>query len=163
MTKIRVFAALVAAGLCLPALSSALAEPPEHGGPRQETLGGDHEFSAEDFAALTDARIAALKTGLKLTPAQEKNWPTLEAALREGAKQRAARWAEWKDKRGEHEAHDAIDAMQKRAKRLQEHAARLTALAEAAKPLYEGLDEGQKRRFGLLLHEWRGGHRGGRR
>ena len=44
------------------------------------------------------ARIAALKAGLKLTPAQEKNWPALETALREQAKARAARIAEWREK-----------------------------------------------------------------
>src|SRR5439155_23574335 len=36
--------------------------------------------SAEDVAAFTDARIAGLKAGLKLTPEQEKNWPAVEAA-----------------------------------------------------------------------------------
>jgi hypothetical protein len=60
-----------------------------------EDAGAHHpKFSAEDFAAFTDARIAALKAGLKLTPEQEKNWPALEAALRERAKARAARIAE---------------------------------------------------------------------
>src|SRR5262245_26047814 len=48
-------------------------------------------FSAEDVAAFTDARIAALKAGLKLTAEQEKNWPAVETALRDLAKQRADR------------------------------------------------------------------------
>src|SRR5262245_40147201 len=55
------------------------------GGPRFTRL------SPEDRAALTDARIAGLKAGLKLTPAQEKNWPAVEAALRDRAKLRADR------------------------------------------------------------------------
>ena len=38
-----------------------------------------------------DARIAALKTGLKLTPDQEKLWPSVETALRDMAKDGAAR------------------------------------------------------------------------
>ena len=161
MSKFPVLAALIAAGLCLPTLTSAQAEPPAHGGSQHEWKSEGHKFSAEDFAALTDARVAALKTGLKLTPAQEKNWPALEAALREGAKERAARWAEWRDKHEHEGPHNAIEALQKRAKRLQERAVRLTALADAAKPLFESLDEGQKHRFGLLLHELRG-HRGER-
>ena len=37
-----------------------------------EHSGEHHEFSAEDKAAFTDAHIAALKAGLKLTPAQER-------------------------------------------------------------------------------------------
>src|SRR5215213_6871061 len=39
--------------------------------------------SQEDRAAFTDARIAALKAGLRLTPDQEKNWPAFETALRD--------------------------------------------------------------------------------
>ena len=34
--------------------------------------------SAEDISAFMDARIAALKAGLRLTPDQEKNWPAFE-------------------------------------------------------------------------------------
>ena len=49
--------------------------------------------TAEDRAALGDARIAALKAGLKLTPEQEKNWPAAEAAMRDLAKQRSERFA----------------------------------------------------------------------
>ena len=41
-----------------------------------------HRFSVEDISAFADARIAALKAGLALTPDQAKNWPPLEAALR---------------------------------------------------------------------------------
>ena len=46
------------------------------------------EFSAEDAAAFTDARIAGLKAGLKLTAEQEKNWPAVETAMRDLAKRR---------------------------------------------------------------------------
>lgn len=55
--------------------------------------GGTHEavfrrnlVPAEDLVAYADARIAALKVGLRLKPEQEKDWPPLEAALREAAK-----------------------------------------------------------------------------
>src|SRR3954463_9238302 len=48
-------------------------------------------MSPEDRAALTDARIAAVKTGLKLTPDQEKLWPPVEAAVRDFAKLRIDR------------------------------------------------------------------------
>ena len=55
-------------------------------------------FSAEDFAAFTDARIAALKSGLQLKPTQEKKWFALETVLREEAKTHAARAAELREK-----------------------------------------------------------------
>src|SRR6202046_71199 len=60
------------------------------GGPRFEQR---HRFSADDVAAFADARIAALKAGLELTPDQAKNWPTFEAALRNMAQVRAERMA----------------------------------------------------------------------
>ena len=58
------------------------------GGPRFEHR---HRPSAEDMAAFTDARIAALKAGLELTPDQAKNWPAFEQALRDMAQLRAQR------------------------------------------------------------------------
>ena len=54
-------------------------------GPRAEQR---QRPSAEDMAAFTDARIAALKAGLELTPDQEKNWPAFEQAVRDAAQMR---------------------------------------------------------------------------
>src|ERR1700753_2937722 len=48
-------------------------------------------MSPEDREAFTDARIAAVHAGLKLTPDQEKLWPPLEAAVRDFAKMRIDR------------------------------------------------------------------------
>jgi hypothetical protein len=64
--------------------STILADPPE-----VPDNAGTHRprFSAEDFAAFTDARIAALKSGLQLKPTQEKKWFALETVLRERQKQ----------------------------------------------------------------------------
>jgi hypothetical protein len=118
-------------------------------------------YSAEDFATFTDVRIAALKSGLQLKPAQENKWLALETALREQAKAHAARAAESHDKAEEHhEPHDVIEGLRERAKRLEEHSVELQAiavefrkLADAAEPLYESLDEAQKRRFEPLLRK----------
>lgn len=81
--KKHILIAATAALLALPNLSfSVLAASSE----AIDDAGGHHpKFSSEDFAAFTDARVAALKAGLKLTSAQEKNWPALETALREQA------------------------------------------------------------------------------
>lgn len=149
MKKSLALAALLAAGLVAPAVST-IAAPQDMRAEQSERP----KLSPEDFAALADARVAALKAGLKLTPAQEKNWPAVEAAIREGAKARAEDHEEWRELRHEGgEGHrNAIEAMQLAAKSMQEHAARLTALAAAAKPLYESLDEAQKQRFGMLIH-----------
>ena len=156
--KKHLLIAAVATVLCMPALApNAFAAPAESGAASR--------FSEEDRAAFTDARIAGLKAGLKLTAAQEKNWPALEAAMRERAKERAARMAEWAEKRKELEGHrNVIEFMQRRAKAMQDRAAGLVKFADAAKPLYDSLDKGQKRRFGAMLRafaEHHGRHFGG--
>jgi hypothetical protein len=128
-----------------------------------------HRFSSQDLSAFADARIAALKTGLQLTPEQEKNWSPLEAALRELAKARIARTEEWRDKAPATFESDPLGALQRRARDMSARAADLDKVAIAAKPVYESLDEAQKRRFGALVkaaiaeraHHMRGmGHMG---
>jgi len=114
-----------------------------------------YELTQEDRAALSDAGIAALKVGLKLTAAQEKNWPTLETALKDAAKARNARIDEWHKKAKENDdgAHfDVIEHLQEKAKYYTTKATELEKIAEAAKPLYNSLDDSQKHRLGILLH-----------
>src|ERR1700761_4818362 len=48
-------------------------------------------MNPEDRAALTDARIAAVHAGLKLSADQEKLWPPLETAVRDFVKVRIDR------------------------------------------------------------------------
>ena len=112
-------------------------------------------FSAEDMAAFTDARVAALKEGLKLTPDQEKNWPAFEQAYRDLAKQRADRLkalVEQREARRGQQANEVnpIERLQKRADALTSRGAALKRLADAAVPLYQSLDDAQKHRFVLL-------------
>src|SRR5581483_2647646 len=141
--------ALAGAGL-------ALAEP----APRSDAPRG--QPSVEDRAAFTDARIAALKAGLKLSAEQEKNWPAVETAIRDLAKQRADRIKERADRAAaRREARRSGDAAQPRpdaiarlrqgADALATRAAGLKKLADAAEPLYKSLNDDQKRRFGVLL------------
>jgi hypothetical protein len=101
----------------------------------------------------------ALKAGLKLMPEQEKNWPALEAALREQGKARAARIAEWREKAKEPREHrSVIEGLQQGAKRLAARSVELEKLATAAKPLYDSLDDAQKGRFRVLLYIATGRH-----
>jgi hypothetical protein len=144
--KHHLLIAATAVALALPALSTRVFA-------ESEQAGEHHQFSAEDMAAFTDARIAGLKTGLKLTPSQEKNWPALETALRDVAKARAERKAEWREKAKElHEHHDVIEGLRLGAKALSARSADLEKIADAAKPLYDSLDDSQKLRFRVLLH-----------
>ena len=50
------------------------------------------QMSAEDAQAFSDARIAGLKAGLRLTTEQEKSWPAVEAAMRELRKTGSRAW-----------------------------------------------------------------------
>lgn len=113
------------------------------GGPRAHHW----QMSEQDRSAFADARIAALKAGLKLTPDQEKNWPALETALRERAKARSDR----REARAQADRPtDPVERLRMRAERMSERGASLKRLADAAAPLYQSLDEGQKRRFAML-------------
>lgn len=113
--------------------------------------------SAEDIAAFSDARIAALHAGLKLTAEQEKNWPPVEAALRDVAKQRAERFAA---RASADRPRDPIERLHLAADVMTQRGSALKKLADAAGPLYQSLDDGQKRRFALLARMGRG-HFGG--
>jgi zinc resistance-associated protein len=112
-------------------------------------------FSPEDRAAFLDARIAALKAGLELNADQEKNWAPLESAMRDLAKERAARFAAWRERRegGDDQADkvNPVERLTRASERLSARAADLQKLANAAKPLYDSLDDSQKRRFAILF------------
>lgn len=121
-------------------------------------------LSAEDAQAFADARIAGLKAGLKLMPEQEKNWPAVEAAIRDLSKARFDRMqARREARRDGNRSRDPIERLRQRADRMAENAAGLKTLADASEPLYRSLDETQKRRLTVLARQalrggtWRGG------
>jgi hypothetical protein len=103
--------------------------------------------NTEDLRAFGEARLAALKAGLTLTPEQEKNWPAFEQAAREVAKLRNDRMATM---RNATPSEDPVERLRQRATALSETGAALKKLAEATDPLYKSLDESQKRRFAVL-------------
>jgi zinc resistance-associated protein len=112
-------------------------------------------LAAQDVSALTDARVAALRAGLKLTAEQERHWPAFEQNYREVAKlraeQRAARDSERERLRnGTQSRRDPIERLQGVADALSKRGVALKQLADAAGPLFQSLDEHQKRRFLLL-------------
>lgn len=127
--------------------------------PRDDARAGisDQERD-QDVAAFTDARIAGLKAGLKLSAEQEKSWPAVETALRDLARERAARMNARAERRMNRRdgaaaqlAPDAIARMREGADAMTARAAGLKKLADASEPLYKSLDNGQKRRFGALI------------
>ena len=130
-----------------------------------------HErMSPEDRAAFADARIAAVKAGLKLTPDQEKLWPPVEAAVRDFAKLRIdranARMNAQRDdlqdaqKQDSQNPGDPVARLRDRADTMATTAAAMKRIADTADPLYKTLDDGQKRRLAILTH-MEGGFGGG--
>ena len=113
-----------------------------------------HWLSAEDMAAFADARIAALKAGLQLTPDQAKSWPAFEQALREMAQlrieRRQARQAA--EQQGQPPAVPAtpFDRLAKKADNLSKTGAALKHIADTGAPLYQSLTDAQKHRFHVL-------------
>ncbi|WP_371347622.1 Spy/CpxP family protein refolding chaperone [Ancylobacter sp. IITR112] len=122
---------------------------------------GDHprpspEQMAEFAGAMSDARIAALKAGLKLTPDQEKLWPALESALQDAAKQRMARRAEhraMREAQPEGERPDVIERLRAQADGMIGRGETMKKVADAAAPLYDALDGAQQRRFAILFKQ----------
>jgi zinc resistance-associated protein len=116
--------------------------------------------SAEDIGAFIDARVAALKAGLELTPDQQKNWPAFEQAYRDLAKLRADRLKARLEQRGDRvDNSNPIERLQKRAEALNARGAALKRLADAAGPLYQSLDDAQKHRFVVLSRSMGPRHR----
>ena len=136
----RVFIAAVAALFIVAAASATQAQ--------QAARNGSAVLTADDSAALSDARIAALKVGLKLNEAQQKDWPPFESAIRASAKQRVEQIAKL---RAAAQTNDPIALLRARADAMTASAASTKALADAAEPLYKTLDDGQKRRMLVLM------------
>lgn len=137
-----------------------------HWGPRAEHR---HRPSSTDMAAFTDARIAALKAGLELTPDQQKNWPAFEQALRDMAQlriqrvqAREARTQQGATQQGatpqgaapqqnqSRSQKSPFDRLERRADNLTKRGTALKKLADAGGPLYQSLTDAQKARFKTL-------------
>src|SRR3981081_2808293 len=97
-------------------------------------------MNPEDRAALTDARIAAVKAGLKLNPDQEKL--RIDPANARINTQRDSQDAQKPD--------DPVARLRERADTMAATAAAMKKIADAADPLYKTLDDGQKRRLAKL-------------
>jgi hypothetical protein len=114
-------------------------------------------MSPEDRAAFTDARIAAVKAGLKLSPDQEKLWPPVETAVRDFAKLRIDRAnarinAKPDDSQDAQKPDDPVARLRDRADAMAASATAMKRIADAADPLYKTLDDSQKRRLAILTH-----------
>jgi len=106
-------------------------------------------------AVLLDAHLAGMKAGLKLNDQQAALWPPFEAAIRDAAKSRADRWAQTRERMSAAEKPSPLERMTLMADHLDHNATELRAVADAGKPLYDSLDDTQKRAFGPLMQEFK--------
>jgi hypothetical protein len=132
-----------AAALIVIAGASAYAQQP----PAGPDFARRQQFRPEDRTAFLDARVAALHAGLQLTPEQEKAWPAFEQAYRDLA---ATRGNLAFGSRTDRSPEDPVQRAQRRADALAASSAALKRYADALAPLYQSLDDSQKRRFGFL-------------
>jgi LTXXQ motif family protein len=111
-----------------------------------------------------EPRLAYLKTALKITDAQTKQWNAFADVLRKQAKDRDAKIEAM---RAKFEANkdkprpevSAIDRMERREKMMTEASAELSERLAAVRPLYAALSDDQKQTADELLAH-RGGHGG---
>jgi hypothetical protein len=125
------------------------------------------QANAEDLRAFEEARLAALKAGLMLSPDQAKNWPAFEQASQDLYKLRRDRRMAM---RSAAPSDNLVERLQRRATTMSDSGAALKKVADALDPLYKSLDENQKQRFAMLSHlghsrwqSFRGRDRDGRR
>ncbi|MBV8107291.1 MAG: Spy/CpxP family protein refolding chaperone [Hyphomicrobiales bacterium] len=147
--KHYLLASLTAAAVSASAFAlSAAAAPNDQtsGAPNVERM----QHWAADREAVLDAKLAGMKAGLKLTADQEKLWGPFETAVRDSAKSRWDAMQAMMETREHGERMSPIDHLDAMADRLSKAAADVKTIADAAKPLYASLDEGQKHSFGTL-------------
>lgn len=101
-------------------------------------------YTAEDAAAVLDARLAALKTVLRLTPDQEKLWPPVEASIRDAVKGAIER----REKRlSAPPPATVLDVLANVATAEQARGKALANFVEAAKPFVASLTPAQRNRI----------------
>lgn len=149
--KRYVLTAVMAASLAFPFARPVLAEPPAEAA----DAAAQAQQAEADRLTLIDARIAAVKAGLQLTPAQEKDWTNLEQVVRGVIAARAARQvAAIKEAAAFRETDDVVSGMRLAAKDFVARGEELQKVADAAAPLFASMDAAQKHRFATLLHSF---------
>jgi len=143
-------------------MSAALAQPaPEPGAapaPRTE----NRAFTRP--TERVEARLAYIKTALKITPAQQAQWDAYASAVRKDAQRMDERMQNWRQQRAEHGARpNAIQRLERLQAFHTEQANRVGELLTVEKPLYAALSpEQQAVADRVLMPGGRGEQRGGR-
>ena len=103
-----------------------------------------------DRETMLDAKLAGMKAGLRLTTDQEKLWSPFESAVKDADKSRMDAMGEMMRMRAQGERMSPVDHLEAMSDRLSRGATNVKKIADAAKPLYDALDESQKHKFAML-------------
>jgi hypothetical protein len=114
--------------------------------PAQSDQKPTHAEQAQHWAeAALDTQLKGMKASLGLTADQEKDWEPFEAAVRDAANAHVL--AVQKEQGG---GLSPMDRNLAKADRIGQGQANLEKIVEAAKPLYETLDNARKQKFVTL-------------
>jgi hypothetical protein len=130
-----------------------------------------HHHGQRAFSRPTEqveARLAFVKTALKINDAQTPQWNAFADTVRKQAVTREARMKEWREQaaqRGERAKPSAISRLEFEQKRHADAAARISERLAVEKPLYAALSQEQQAVADQVLvprhHGKSGHHRGG--
>ena len=143
MKKIHTVMAGLIAGVSLAVATASFAQPfgggMGHGGPGMGMGPGHGPMAAGDPAAMVDARLAAMKTQLQITAAQEAAWAAFAAAARQQATAMQALHTQMQQGTG-----TAPERMAQRAAAMQQRSAGMAAMSTVFASLYAVLTPEQK-------------------
>ena len=92
--------------------------------------------------AALDAQLKGMKTSLRLTDDQEKDWAPFESAVKDGERVRVLAL-----QKGQGNNLSPMNRLNAKAERLAQDEANLKKIVEAVKPLYGSLSDAQKHKF----------------
>jgi zinc resistance-associated protein len=122
--------------------ASAFAQSDQQPAPQSDQQ-PTHDEKVQHWAeAALDTQLKTMKAGLGLTADQQADWASFENAVRDVAKARVL--ALQKEQSG---SLSPMDRNLAKAERIGQSQAGLAKIVEAARPLYESLDETHKQKF----------------
>jgi hypothetical protein len=105
---------------------------------------------AADRETVVDAKLAGMRAGLALTTDQEKLWGPFQSAVQDAAESRLDAMRQMMQTRAQGEPMSPVDHLEAMADRLSQGATDIKRIVDAAKPLYNSLDESQRHKLGML-------------
>ena len=177
MNRKLMIGALIAAGFAtaVPLSMAQTANPAPgsaHGQHAQRHQHGKQAFSLP--SERVEARLAYIKTALKITDAQQPQWDAFAGVMRKQAKEADVRMQEHRAKMtadGAHKRPNAIERLERQQAHMATASTRIGERLAAQKPLYAALSPEQQQIADKVLaghdgkhggrHGGRGGHHGG--